>query len=378
MKQEELGAYYESILDREVRKAGGIYYTPPLIVDYMVEHSLGHILKSKTPKEIGNIRIVDPACGGGIFLLEAYRYLLDWHEKHFGKPSLTERQKILTDNFFGVDIDPLAVEITKYALSMKCSEGEDDSLNLAKNIRCGNSLVDSEFCWNREFSQVFKQDGFDIVIGNPPYVFARNSQFKGMTKEVKAYFYNNYALSEYQINLYPLFIEKGTNLLKDDGLLCFITPNNWLTLNTNKKLRQFVLKQADVAITNFYKKVFTSADVDAAIVLFRKNNKSTTGKIKLAEWRKKYTLIGEIEKDKILSGKDCVINIEALKGNGTLNLLDKIENNCVPISSFAKVKCGLGAYGNGDGIPPQTKEMIHNRIYHSKNKEGDDWYKYRV
>ena len=88
MRPEEIGTYYESILEREVRKEGGIYYTPPSIVDYMVANTVGELLKDKTPEEAAKIKIVDPACGGGIFLLGAYQYLLDWHEKHFGKLTL--------------------------------------------------------------------------------------------------------------------------------------------------------------------------------------------------------------------------------------------------------------------------------------------------
>ena len=220
-------------------------------------------------------------------------------------------------------------------------------------------------------------EGFDIVIGNPPYIFARNSKSKGMTDSDKSYFYKNYNLSEYQINLYPLFIEKGTNILKINGVLCFITPNNWLTLNTNKKLRQFVLKQSNITILNFYKRVFESADVDAAIVTYQNTNTDNINEnIILAEWEREYTLICDVEKCRILKSKDFIINIEALKGNEVFNLLDKIESNSVSLSNFAKVKCGLGAYGNGDGIPPQTKEMIKNRIYHSKNKKGVNWFKY--
>ena len=169
MKPDDIGAYYESILEKQARKAGGIYYTPQSIVDYMVENSLVELLKGKTPEEAAKIKIVDPACGAGIFLLGAYQYLLDWHEKYFGTLTLAQRCKILTDNIFGVDIDPLAVDITKYCLSMKCSEDKDYSLNLDKNIRCGDSLVDTDFCWQEKFPQVFKQGGFDIVIGNPPY-----------------------------------------------------------------------------------------------------------------------------------------------------------------------------------------------------------------
>ena len=186
MKPEKLGAYYESILDEEARKEGGVYYTPLYIVDYIVEHTLAKLLQGKTPKEAARIKIVDPACSAGIFLLGAYQNLLDWHEKHSGKLTLTKRRKILTNNIFGVDIDPLAVEITKYCLSMMCSEGKDFSIGLDGNVRCGNSLVDTGFYdlgfsedvertvkpfnWRKAFPDAFKQGGFDCVIGNPPYV----------------------------------------------------------------------------------------------------------------------------------------------------------------------------------------------------------------
>jgi hypothetical protein len=177
--------------------------------------------------------------------------------------------------------------------------------------------------------------------------------------------------------LYPLFVEAGTNFLKNNGILSFITPNNWLTLNTNKTMRQFVLANSKICIVNFYKRVFESADVDAVVFIFQKNNTNNSKeKITLAEWEQNYQLIGEIEKEKFLSTKNCVINIEVLKGNETFSLLDKIENNAVPLSEIAKVKCGLGAYGHGNGIPPQTKDMIINRVYHSKIKRGDDWFKY--
>jgi hypothetical protein len=212
---------------------------------------------------------------------------------------------------------------------------------------------------------MFGVEKFDIVIGNPPYVFARNSKFKGLTSIDKTYFYNNYTLSEYQINLYPLFIEKGTKLLTDNGYLCLITPNNWLTLNTNRKLRRFVLEKSNITILNFYKHVFKSANVDSAIVIFQNIN-SQKGKIKLAEWRENYTLIDEIEKNKFLTAKDYIINIEAIKGDETLYLLEKIESNCVQLSEIADVKAALVAYETGAGEPPQTEEQKKNRVFHSK------------
>ena len=123
MKPEELGTYYESILEKEVRKEGGIYYTPQYIVDYIVENTVGKMLVGKTPKEVAKMKIVDPACGAGIFLLGAYQYLLDWHRNYYavhnppskghrneplmpdGQLAIEEKKRILANNIFGVDID---------------------------------------------------------------------------------------------------------------------------------------------------------------------------------------------------------------------------------------------------------------------------------
>ncbi|MDR0328039.1 MAG: N-6 DNA methylase, partial [Planctomycetaceae bacterium] len=228
MKHEELGAYYESILDKEVRKEGGVYYTPPFIVEYMVANTVGELLKDKTPEEMAKLTIVDPACGGGVFLLGAYQYLLDWHEKHCGKLTLTQRQKILMNNIFGVDIDPLAVEITKYSLSMTCSEGKDFSLDLDQNIRCGNSLIDTEeFDWKKDFSRIFKQGGFNIVIGNPPYVEAK--KLKKIAVNLK-----HYDVHSGTADLSVYFLERGLNLLKNKGLLMFITTNKFFNTEYGK------------------------------------------------------------------------------------------------------------------------------------------------
>ncbi|GHT30452.1 hypothetical protein AGMMS49574_10170 [Bacteroidia bacterium] len=250
---------------------------------------------------------------------------------------------------------------------------ENGHLNSATtNCHCG---LDSDRSEQAPQSQE-KAVGFDIVIGNPPYVFARNSKSKGMTEQDKAYYYSHYILSEYQINLYPLFVELGTNLLKRKGIFSFITPNNWLTLNTNSKLRRFVLENSSISIINFYKRVFESADVDSAVFIFQKNKSNDTReKVLLAEWEDEYNLVGEIEKQKLISSKDCVINIEALKGNETFNLLDKIENNSVSLSEFANVKASLVAYETGAGDPAQTEEIKKNRAFHSKIG-GEGYTKY--
>jgi type I restriction-modification system DNA methylase subunit/REP element-mobilizing transposase RayT len=189
----------------EVRKAGGVYYTPQYIVEYIVNNTVGKLVDGKTPKEVSNIKIVDPACGSGSFLIGAYQYLLDWHKHYYtnnGKPTkgkkdspltpegaLTtgEKKRILLNNIHGVDIDVNAVEVTKLSLLLKCMEGETQASigyqlsmfnervlpTLDNNIKDGNSLIDLDFYsgqldlgfekkikpfnWQKAFPEVFKE-----------------------------------------------------------------------------------------------------------------------------------------------------------------------------------------------------------------------------
>ncbi len=210
----------------EVRKAGGVYYTPTYIVDYIVNQTVGKLCENKTPKEVAKLRVLDPACGSGSFLLGAYQFLLDWHREWHtqndpeksargknpavvqtasGEWRLTtpERKRILLNNIYGVDIDAQAVETTKLSLLLKVLEGETAETigqnlrlfqeralpDLANNIKCGNSLIGHDlyeqqrlaffededkirinaFDWKDEFAAIMKVGGFDAVIGNPPY-----------------------------------------------------------------------------------------------------------------------------------------------------------------------------------------------------------------
>ncbi|PZS32329.1 MAG: restriction endonuclease subunit M, partial [Pseudonocardiales bacterium] len=197
----------------EVKKSGGVYYTPNFVVDYIVRAVLDPLLENKTPQQASKLRLVDPACGSGSFLVAAYQHLLDWHlqrylaykrrpkqihETQTGSWRLTtaERKRILTDNIFGVDIDLQAVEVAKLSLLLKVIEGETQTElammrllpDLADNIKCGNSLIADDyyqanalpgleidedpvntFNWRSSFPHVFRAGGFDAVIGNPPY-----------------------------------------------------------------------------------------------------------------------------------------------------------------------------------------------------------------
>ena len=125
-----------------------------------------------------------------------------------------------------------------------------------------------------------------------------------------------------------------------------------------------MLRKSKVTILNFYKRVFESADVDSAIVIFEKNN-SDESSIRLAEWEKEFSLIGEVDRKILLDAPDSIINVEALKNSDTFSLLEKIERGKPVLSEIAEVKSGLKAYEVGKGTPPQTKDMKDSRVYHS-------------
>jgi hypothetical protein len=286
----------------EVRKAGGVYYTPTYIVDYIVKNTVGKLLEGKTPKTSEKLRILDPACGSGSFLIGAYQYLLDWHrdiyiedgaEKHAkGKdPKLyqkirnewrlttAERKRILLNNIYGVDIDPQAVEVTKLSLLLKVLEGESDETiksafqlfheralpDLGNNIKCGNSLIGPDFYegkqtsfldteeiqrvnafdWEKEFPEIFQAGGFDAVIGNPPYV---RQELLG---ETKSYFQQHYKTYHGVADLYVYFIEKGVKLLKKNGIYSVIVANKWMKTTYGEPLRLWMKSQHIDEITDF-------------------------------------------------------------------------------------------------------------------------------
>jgi len=416
----------------EVKKAGGVYYTPQYIVRHIVENTLGVKIKGQSPDAVAKCKVVDPACGSGSFLVEAYQQLLNYHLDYYSnererkqalknsriyetgkniyKLTIEEKQRILLNNIYGVDIDSQAVEVTKLSLYLKLLENEGSETqgllfkfsdltllpSLDSNIKCGNSLVGSDyynekdlslfddeamrkintFDWDKEFLEVFAQGGFDCVIGNPPYVFARESGEKGMGDDDKLYYYSKYQTAKYQINLYHLFIEKGCLLLKDNGIFSYIIPNNWLTVNSNKDLREFILQKANISILNFKYKVFEGADVDTCILKFEnsKNNKT----ISLLECIEKgeYKLISKTETDVFFATKEYIINIDLFKRSEFIALINKIEQNTCELKNYAEVKAGLQAYEVGKGIPKQTKNMKDKRVYHSQEKQNDDYYRY--
>jgi type I restriction-modification system DNA methylase subunit len=328
---EILGSAYEQFLGKqivikgsraviedkpEVRKAGGVYYTPQYIVDYIVQQTTGKLCEGKTPKEISKLKIVDPACGSGSFLLGAYQYLLNVHKEYYiqnavalkqkdavltpeGNLTTAEKKRILLNNIYGVDIDRNAVEVTKLSLLLKCMEGETTASistqmtffnervlpSLEKNIKCGNSLVDLDyydtefdfgedkkikpFNWQQQFSEVFKQGGFDAVIGNPPYV-----NLVALPEEPRDYLQKKYKTCRNKSDLYSFFLERTTNLIKAKySKFGFIVPHTWLATESFELLRKKLLDEALIeSLAEMGHKVFEGVVVSTVIIIGSHDN----------------------------------------------------------------------------------------------------------
>jgi type I restriction-modification system DNA methylase subunit/predicted type IV restriction endonuclease len=310
----------------EVRKAGGVYYTPSYIVDYIVRQTVGKLLQKDngetiTPKQAEKMKILDPACGSGSFLIGVYSFLLDWHrewyvnhdpEKHArakmpklyrgatGNWRLTtfEKKRILLNNIYGVDIDQQAVEVTKLSLLLKVLEGEsgetlanqlrifhDRALpDLGGNIKCGNSLIGPDLYagrqlsfldkeefnrinildWRKEFPGVLKTGGFDAVIGNPPWVMA-GYRLGGELDYLKS----RYRSAEGKFDLYYLFLEMSIGRLKKEGSLGMIVPNKFFHTRAARNLRSYLSSERKIhTIVDFgYEKLFAGATNYSCVLL---------------------------------------------------------------------------------------------------------------
>lgn len=239
-------------------------------------------------------------------------------------------------------------------------------------------IYKNSFEWRFEFPEVLDDEGefvgFDIVIGNPPYVFARDH----FTLADRKYFNSSYSLAAYQLNLYILFLERGTSLLKNMGRLAYITPNNWLTINSAKVVREFVLHQSDISVINFYAKVFEDASVDTSILMFEKGTRAPTLKLYESSGTNSlnFKLVHEAQPDYFLAQRDAIINIAAFRSGTTHGLLGKIEAGAQPLDAVADMKVGLKAYQTGKGKPAQTEEMKKARVFHARQMLNDSYVPY--
>jgi hypothetical protein len=415
MPVEILGTVYERFLGKvirltaghqakveekpEVRKAGGVYYTPSYIVDYIVKQTVGRRIDGRSPMQLAGLRngkqpfrVLDMACGSGSFLLGAYRCLLDyclqWYIDHnpekykkavYKDPrdghwrlTIGEKKRILSTHIFGVDIDAQAVEVTKLSLLLKVLEGETDQTvseqqrlfrdralpNLSDNIKCGNSLIGPDyftgklipdpeelkrvnpFDWKQGFPDAMKAGGFDCIIGNPPYVLLQDAN---RDSDQLDYFRANYQAASYKLDTYHLFMERAVQLTREGGKCSMITPANLLTNNHLDKLRRYLIHNSQVEhILVIDGGVFEKVSVDNAIFVLTKAVSGTRA----------FQIIYARTSDCVLTVKERV-TIRADKvqadpfalftggsGRALTQLWQRLDKGNTPLGEIAKVNFG--------------------------------------
>ncbi len=344
----------------EVRKAGGVYYTPDYIVRYIVKETVGKAIEGKTPEEISKMAFADIACGSGSFLIEVYDTLLQYHERYYTEHpekakksdvqqregrkvlSLKKRQEILTNNIYGVDIDYQATEVTQLSLYLKLLEDvttndayqfsllrEKILPDLKKNIVCGNSLIGRDISegslfadvdesklkpmnFEDAFPEVMKRGGFDAVVGNPPYV--RMEEFK----EVKDYLRREYRSHEERSDLYAYFIERAHKFLKRGARFGMIVSNKFLRANYGVPLRTFLRTNSTVeGVVDFAGlSVFKGATVRTIVLLTSKSVRSANSfyySPPLPEKEFEFLSSGLIDVEKAIRGRGYAISLKSLE-----------------------------------------------------------------
>ena len=279
-----LGGIYEQYLSfvqgrkgedkaKSKRKSQGIYYTPKYIVEFIVKETLGEVLKKTKPKEISKIKVLDPACGSGSFLITSYDKILETLAKQNPQTSLFAKFDILKENIFGVDLDAQAVEIAQLNLLLKVLSQKTKLPTLQHNLRVGNSLISQgdaqykPFNFETEFKEVSAQGGFDVIIGNPPYVRQEN------IKQYKSYFEKEFPnVYAGTADLFVYFFEKSMHLLKDSGYFGFIASNKFIKSGYGMNLRKYIKNNFKIIslIDKFNDKVFEAATVDPCIIIIQK------------------------------------------------------------------------------------------------------------
>jgi type I restriction-modification system DNA methylase subunit len=316
---EILGSVYERFIGRrvyvkghkvkaelkpELRKAEGVYYTPRFVVNFIVSRTVDHLIQGKSPKEISKLKFIDPSCGSGSFLLRVFELLCEYHLKWLiqnpgqqkadlcykdeqNSLQLTThlKRQIMLNNVFGVDLDHQAVEVTMLSLYLKILEGETRTTlgkqhtlfpketflpDLSRNIKCGNSLIGSDFYadeqlslleptnnprvnafdWPAEFPAA-DSGGFDAVVGNPPYV--RIQVLKDIRPAEADYFKRHYlTAAKGNYDIYLVFVEKGFSLLNKNGLMGYILPSKFLATDYGEPLRKLLAgKRAVFEVVDF-------------------------------------------------------------------------------------------------------------------------------
>jgi len=411
----------------EVVQSKGAVPTPQHIVDKILSQTLFPLINGKTPLEISKLRIADIACGSGVFLLAVYDMLMNYHLEWYinntplkhqskiiklstgeWKLSLAERTRILQDNIFGVDIDPQFVEVTRFSLLLKTLEGvsigEIDAFmkkhkraalpNINSNIQWGNSLVNSNyfnfnesfesegqlveinpFDFNEGFEEIINDGGFDLIIGNPPYLRIQNIvKYSPLEVGYYASDHSPYETSKSDsYDKYYLFIERSLALLKTNGLLGFIVPHKFMTIKAGKNLRDHLSKNSYVSrISHFgVNQIFEGKSATYTCILILKksdNDKFEVEFVKdLTAWKHGAPgALSEIESKAISSDPWVFVPPDV---NRIFKRLQ--SDNPKTLGDVANIFVGVQTSADKIYIIKSTKTS--NRLVHFTDKDGVEW-----
>ena len=400
----------------EAVDAKGAVNTPKNITDIIVEQTLSEVVEGKTLNEVSQLRIADICCGSGNFLLSAFEFLINfhinWHLERakdaalrmgyiFQIPGTDEyrlsfelRRRILTTNLFGVDIDPLAVEVAKFSLCLKLLEssssdeldafkggpGEKILPRLDENIKNGNSLVSSQYVSFRpdvynspdelgqirmfDWEQEFGKNGFDAIIGNPPYIRVQNM----VAYSPMEYAFYKGDLSGFEtaksnlLDKYYLFIERAWSLLKPGGRIGYIVPHKFMTITSGEALRSYLSSRHSVAkIIHFgVHQVFRGRLTYTCILVLARESqeKFSISFVKDYNWFlfNHKTTFSQYSSD-YLSGRPWTFLPPEISER-----LDLVRSHCVPLKDLAEIFVGV-----------QTSA---DKIYIIRAEHNDDKYVY--
>lgn len=402
------------------RKKDGVFYTPKYITKYIVENTVGKLCEEKKQaleileeeyftdkkrqkktiqglvekidayrKWLLQLTICDPACGSGAFLNQALDFLIEEHQyidelqaKLFGDALVMSdmENSILENNLFGVDLNEESVEIAKLSLWLRTAQPNRKLNDLNGNIKCGNSLIDDvavagdkAFNWQEAFPKVFEKGGFDVIIGNPPYVNIVNI----LNKEEREFYQKHYETVKNKSDLYSIFIEKGYSILKKDGQLGFIFPNSWLGTESFSNLRKYLIEKTTIKeLVKLPNDVFADAVVTPLIMLFKKAYPSNNELINLKEY-----INNEF---KMLKNN---LSYERIKNSQTYTFSFlpeiKIKNQFLKLGDIADFSLGIKTSDDNrfifnDKIDKDCFPLLRGRniskYYYTKNTEWI-WYK---
>ncbi len=290
------------------RKHSGVYYTPEYITEYICKNTIvPYLSKSGTnsiqelmieydddyntlEEKIKNIRILDPACGSGAFLIQAVDVLMNISRAMYERQSTNTTQqtlddvweettirRIITENIYGVDLNRESVDITKLSLFLKMVTNNNSLIDLSKNIKAGNSVISDitkpgAFDWKKNFPDIVRSSGgFDVIIGNPPYVRQEKLDYKDNTQLPSMNTLRGNLQMDKRMDLSGYFYYHSLNILKIDGILGFISSDSWLNMEYGIGIRKLFLENCNIIkIIKYEFNVFEDADIATATTILKK------------------------------------------------------------------------------------------------------------